>query len=419
MNSEPMKGAVAFDRVSKRYRLGTLGTLRGAVSTLVSSLREGRDTSSILWALRDVTFTAQPGESFGLIGPNGAGKTTTLKLLSNITEPTSGHVAIGGRVSSLIELGAGFHPELTGRENIYLNGAILGLKRREIARRLAAIIAFSELERFMDTPVKRYSSGMYVRLGFAVAAHVEADVLLIDEVLAVGDAAFRQKCLTRMEELRKSGTTIVFVSHNMAQVQRLCERAMLLVEGNVRFLGETAQALSAYERVVHSAPTGNVSREAETASDAVLVSDVAILNKAGQPTSERRYDQALVVRIAYLASYPIVDPIVKVWLIRHDGTICAMSASTHQPITSWTLAEKGSIDVHFDPVQLVAGSYTVEVRIIDSMDSMVLASGQTGWFTVAGPGLVHQMDRGVFVPTVSWSHTPVSAQQQASEEAIQ
>jgi ABC-type polysaccharide/polyol phosphate transport system ATPase subunit len=406
MSNHVKKGTVIVDHVSKRYRLGTLGTLRGTVSALLSHLCNGRDTRHVLWALRDVGFRLEPGESLGVIGPNGAGKTTMLKLLSNITQPTIGQIVVQGRVSSLIELGAGFHPELTGRENIYLNGVILGLTRHEIRRKLDAIVAFSELERFIDTPVKRYSSGMYVRLGFAVAVHVEADILLVDEVLAVGDAAFRQKCLARMESLQKSGTTIIFVSHNMAQVQRLCQRALLLLRGRVHFLGETAKALSAYEKIVYAPVEGDASLEPQVVSDVVFISDVAILDGAGQPIDDCQHSQALTVRITYHASCPIVEPIVKVWLIRQDGIVCAMSASTYQPGNEWALAGEGTITVRFDPVQLVSGSYSAEVRIIDSADSMQLASGQGRWFQVHSPGFVHQMDRGIFVPNVQWSHIP-------------
>ena len=229
MSTQRPRGSIDFEGVSKKYRLGAQGTLRGTVAALVGRNREGGEQKRTLWALRDVSFRLSPGESLGLIGPNGSGKTTTLKLLSGITLPAKGRIAVQGRTSALIELGAGFHPELTGLENIYLNGAILGLKRREIARRLEAIIDFSGLKRFIDTPVKRYSSGMYVRLGFAVAAHVEPDVLLVDEVLAVGDASFRHRCIQHMHKLRKNGTTVLFVSHNMHLVREMCDQVLLLM----------------------------------------------------------------------------------------------------------------------------------------------------------------------------------------------
>jgi len=410
MMNHTAKGTVEFENVSKRYRLGTLGTLRGTVSALLSRGNDELDNwRRVLWALREVTFRVAPGESLGLIGPNGAGKTTTLKLLSSITRPTAGRIAVQGRVASLIELGAGFHPELTGHDNIYLNGAILGLKRREIKRKLDDIVEFSGLERFIDTPVKRYSSGMYVRLGFAVAAHVEADVLLVDEVLAVGDAEFRRKCTARMEELRQSGTTLIFVSHNMYQVRRLCQRALLLVKGEPLFLGDTGDAISTYEKIAHSAIAEDEDLgplKMGDVPDTVHISDVALLDRAGRPVTQLRYDQDLTVRIAYRTFQPVVNPIVKVGLIRPDGTACAMTASAYQPDLEWTLARRGTIEAQFVPVQLVSGRYRVEVRIVDSTDSMLLTSAHSGWFYVDDPAFGHEVERGVFVPRLRWSHEP-------------
>ncbi|HEX3096697.1 MAG TPA: ABC transporter ATP-binding protein, partial [Usitatibacter sp.] len=200
------------------------------------------------WALRDVTFDVNPGDRIGIIGRNGAGKSTLLKLLSRITEPSRGRIGIAGRVASLLEVGTGFHPELTGRENIFLNGVILGMKRSEIRRHFDEIVAFAEIERFLDTPVKRYSSGMYVRLAFAVAAHLEAEILIVDEVLAVGDAAFQEKCLSKMRNVTSSGRTVLFVSHNMAAIKRLCERSMLIERGEVVHDGPTSGTVEEYER---------------------------------------------------------------------------------------------------------------------------------------------------------------------------
>jgi homopolymeric O-antigen transport system ATP-binding protein len=242
--------------LSKRYRLGT-GTssygrltesLSEGISSLVSKRKRpsGERTPEYVWALQDVTFEVGEGEVMGIIGSNGAGKTTLLKILSRITEPTTGEARVRGRVGALLEVGAGFHPELTGRENVFLNGAILGMRRAEILRRFDDIVAFAEVERFINTPVKRYSSGMLVRLAFAVAAHLDPEVLVVDEVLAVGDAAFQRKCLGRMGEVATSGRTVLFVSHNMGAVRSLCERALVLDGGRVIFDGSAGDGIAAY-----------------------------------------------------------------------------------------------------------------------------------------------------------------------------
>jgi lipopolysaccharide transport system ATP-binding protein len=254
--------AINCEHVSKRYRIGqreSYGTLRDTIMNTVRSpfQRLGRARSASLkdeaeqeqhlfWALKDISFEVKSGEVVGIIGRNGAGKSTLLKILSRITRPTGGWIAIHGRVGSLLEVGTGFHPELTGRENIFLNGAILGMSGAEIKRKFDEIVAFAEIEKFIDTPVKRYSSGMYVRLAFAVAAHLEPEILIVDEVLAVGDASFQRKCLNKMEDVGQHGRTVLFVSHNMAAVTRLCQRAILLNEGEVMHDGPAHQVVSTY-----------------------------------------------------------------------------------------------------------------------------------------------------------------------------
>jgi lipopolysaccharide transport system ATP-binding protein len=250
--------AVRVTHLRKRYRLGQAGegfdTLRDAIAgvagRMVRKLRASQAAESrrTLWALDDVSFDVAPGEVVGVIGGNGAGKTTLLKLLSRITEPTAGRIELNGRVGSLLEVGTGFHPELTGRENVFLNGAILGMRRTEIAGKFDEIVAFADVERFLDTPVKHYSSGMYVRLAFSVAAHLEPEILLVDEVLAVGDAAFQRKCLGKMQEVSRGGRTVVFVSHSMPTVVRLCERAILLTNGRVAADGPPADVVACYLR---------------------------------------------------------------------------------------------------------------------------------------------------------------------------
>jgi lipopolysaccharide transport system ATP-binding protein len=253
-----MPPIIRVQNLSKLYRLGesqqsAYSTLReslaGAFAGALGRLRRGSaakaDAASV-WALKDISFDINPGELVGIIGRNGAGKSTLLKVLSRITEPTSGRIELYGRVGSLLEVGTGFHPELSGRENIFLNGAILGMSRGEIARKFDEIVAFAEVEKFIDTPVKRYSSGMYLRLAFAVAAHLEPEVLLVDEVLAVGDASFQRKCLNKMQDVGQQGRTVVFVSHNMQSITRLCERVILLDAGHVMRDGPSHQVVSAY-----------------------------------------------------------------------------------------------------------------------------------------------------------------------------
>ncbi len=240
-----MTYTIEFNQVSKRYRIGRETSLRALFKRDRMYEEDG-----FHWAVKDVDFRLQPGESLGIIGPNGAGKTTILKLLSKVTYPTNGEIRVNGRFSALIELGAGFHPELTGRENIYLNGTILGMKRAEIKARFDQIVDFADIGKYLDTPVKRYSSGMYARLGFAIAAHVDPDVLLVDEVLAVGDYAFRAKCYTRMDELRKKGTTLIFVSHNMEDVRRVCDRGLVMFRGEKAFEGPANQSVAEYANVL-------------------------------------------------------------------------------------------------------------------------------------------------------------------------
>jgi lipopolysaccharide transport system ATP-binding protein len=250
------KGAIRVAGLGKAYRLGQRAryfTLREGLTQVarfpLRLLRQwGRVAApaEMLWALRDVSFEVKPGEVWGIIGRNGAGKSTLLKILSCITEPTAGQAEVHGRIGSLLEVGTGFHPELTGRENVYLNGAILGMRRAEIERKFEAIVSFAEVETFLDTPVKHFSSGMYMRLAFAVAAHLEPDILVIDEVLAVGDAEFQRKCLGKMGEVAQQGRTVLFVSHNMAAVKQLCGRALLLERGRVAQIGSVNEVISGY-----------------------------------------------------------------------------------------------------------------------------------------------------------------------------
>ncbi len=285
-----MSAAIATHALSKRYRLGELqasyGTLRDSIVGLVGKVGR-RHRPEEIWALRDVSFEVQEGEVLGLIGANGAGKSTLLKVLTRITAPTSGRAEIRGRVGSLLEVGTGFHSELTGRENIYLNGAVLGMKRREIERKFDDIVEFSGISTFLDTPVKRYSSGMYVRLAFSVAAHLEPEILLVDEVLAVGDAEFQRRCLGRMEDLGDSGRTVILVSHNMQTITQLCDRVMLLEGGAVVADGPSSETVAAYLQSVHG--TGSSALWPDLAEapgdDLVRLRSLRVVDESGETTS--------------------------------------------------------------------------------------------------------------------------------------
>jgi lipopolysaccharide transport system ATP-binding protein len=275
-----MPTVISVENLSKAYRLGQINTgtftydlqlwwarLRGKPNPLlqIGETDHGNRRGETIWALKDVSFTVEQGEVLGIIGRNGAGKSTLLKILSRVTAPTSGRVRLKGRVASLLEVGTGFHPELTGRENIYLNGAILGMSKAEVTRKFDEIVDFAEVEQFIDTPVKRYSSGMYVRLAFAVAAHLEPEILVVDEVLAVGDAAFQKKCLGKMGDVAKAGRTVLFVSHNMTAVSSLCQKGILLSQGKLLAQGPAVDIVSKYLAAGNGKPAEQVWPDMRTA----------------------------------------------------------------------------------------------------------------------------------------------------------
>jgi lipopolysaccharide transport system ATP-binding protein len=284
------------------------------------------DTMEEVWALKDVSFEIRQGEAVGIIGRNGAGKSTLLKVLSRITEPSTGRVTIKGRVASLLEVGTGFHPELTGRENIYLNGTILGMTRVEIKRKFDEIVAFAEVEKYLDTPVKRYSSGMYVRLAFAVAAHLEPEILVVDEVLAVGDAAFQKKCLGKMGDVAKEGRTVLFVSHNMAAIQNLCRRGMVLTSGVIDANGTAQQAIDIYlGSIQNSAALDLAKRTDRRGRGEILITKIEVLDEDYHPINNAISGQNVIIRLYYAANKNKVF---------HN---CRMSVSIHIHGTAYVL----------------------------------------------------------------------------------
>ena len=366
----------------------------------------------ILWALRDVDLELLRGSSLGLVGSNGAGKTTILKLLANVTRPTSGQVEVNGRLSALIELGAGFHPELTGRENIFLNAAILGLQRREVHQKLDDIIAFAGLAPFIDTPVKRYSSGMIVRLGFAIASCLEPDVLLVDEVLAVGDAAFRQRCVERIRELRKNGTSLLFVSHDLYMVKAICDQAVYLKSGSVQCVGTPDEIVTRYERAVHMELSG-ATYDAQSPPETPPGEDISIeeVRVSGSSAPDGSSDLLSMrparIDIRYKAETDLGKVNVSAFIRRSDGLTVSMlrTKTGHSPID--VPRGQGTIHIHLEKLQLVTGVYWVDAFFLNESDSISLTpSGKRSErFSVRGLGVSTAEDSGVFHPLAEWSVT--------------
>lgn len=357
--------ALQVSGLSKRYRLGEYSSdtmLREAIIRAISKLTQHqRESEQIVWALNDVSFEVRQGEVLGIIGRNGAGKSTLLKLLSRITYPTSGTLKVGGRVASLLEVGTGFHEELTGRENIYLNGSILGMKKWEIEQRLDEIVEFSSIDQFIDTPIKRYSSGMRLRLGFAVAAHLSPDILLVDEVLAVGDADFQKKCLNAMDDLRTSGRTVLFVSHNMAAVEGLCSRCIWIESGRLRADGDARSIISDYMKTFAQASTGCVDLEnfeARSGNGEARFTHLEFLNEAGETTNLIRSGDKLTIRLHYRACKRLRDFVVSISIQTEYGTRLAASNNwvTGNDIALVELGE-GFADFEIDCLYLLSGRY--------------------------------------------------------------
>lgn len=407
-----MTTAIRFEHVSKKYQLGLTRTSLPTViaqwirKPFQSAPRESAN-AKVLWALKDVSFELAKGQSLALVGPNGAGKTTILKLLANITKPTSGRVVSQGKLSALIELGAGFHPDLTGRENIYLNGTILGLSRKAINRRFDEIVDFSELERFIDTPVKRYSSGMVVRLGFAVAACIEPEILLVDEVLAVGDAAFQQKCLNRIQTLVKNGTSIIFVSHNFYLVRATCDSALYLEKGQIVDRGKTLDVIATYERALHEerARKLEIAAQGRTHSGADLeITHVEVADANGNKTATLLSNQPAQIRIHYVA-YRDMGPVsVSAHIMRSDGLTCCEMRTSLDNVRFSLKHGQGVVSVMLEPLQLISGTYIAEGGFLNESDSMGLVVAQSEWFFVKGEGLSYEERNGVFRPRTRWEH---------------
>jgi ABC-type polysaccharide/polyol phosphate transport system ATPase subunit len=370
MSSDAMR-AVEVDVVTKRYRIGEnwRPTLRDALSP-TSLLGRSRERSREFWALRGVSFQVDQGEVVGLVGRNGAGKTTLLKLIARITEPTAGVARMRGRVGALLEVGTGFHPELTGRENVFLNGAILGMRRAEIRRRFDEIVEFAGVNRFLDTPVKRYSSGMYLRLAFAIAAHVEPDVVVVDEVLAVGDAEFQRKCLGKMSQFAREGRTVFFVSHDLGAIAQMCRRAIWLDEGLIKHDGPVDTSIERY-LAARGAATAHVAFPVDSEKEVQLLS-VGVIDERGEQLDAPVRDRPFGVRIRFVVRQNVGGIDVGVHLITSRGVRVLEENWSDGTGGVTPTAGTGTWELSLlVPSVLAADEYTVGVSIASPFEEFV------------------------------------------------
>ncbi len=367
--------AVVFDQVSKVYSLSHQKT-ENLKDRLTRMLRGGKAPvqtqaeTEAFYALKDVSFEIQPGESVGIIGPNGSGKSTSLKILAGVTKPSSGRFELNGRLGALIEVGAGFHPELTGRENVYMNGSILGMSKKEIDLKFDSIVDFSEIEQFIDTPVKHYSSGMYVRLGFAVAIHNEPEVMLVDEVLAVGDLGFQKKCFARMEALKNEGRTFILVSHSMGQIQEMCKRAIMLKKGKVVADDEAVVVSGRYIELMNEKKTVVVNPEQQ--ESIIRITGLEIMDESGNRLSQMALGDDIIVRIEYEAVEAIENMVV-VLNVKRPGVKVYEVHSDIQKIKFSAHVGKSEIHCRLPKLHLMPNTYGLDVLIWNSTVTSMLA----------------------------------------------
>lgn len=367
--------------VSKRFRLHT-EQQRSFQEIFVNLFSRKRyNPTREFWALRDVSFRVMPGESLGIIGPNGSGKSTLLKLLAGILEPTSGEIVVNGRISALLELGAGFHPDLTGRENIFLNGTLYGLSRQEMQQQVESIIEFSELRDFIDVPIKHYSSGMYVRLGFAVAIHTEPDLLLVDEVLAVGDANFQHKCMDAIQQYRQRGGTILLVSHDLGSIESICDRAIWYEHGEVQAQGHPTDVVMKYlnnvaakEEAVRSAAgkgrtVDQLDEGQRWGTGRLQITDVRLCDGEGIERSIFLTGAPMQIRLCFESEERIEDPIIGIALHHHNGTWVAGPNTDFGNLTIPAVEGEGEVVYHIPSLPLLAGGYSISAAAINRSDT--------------------------------------------------
>ena len=408
---------VEFDHIYKKFARGEQhGTLRDLIAASFGKLfgKRAPDPATLkdqeFWAVKDLTFRLKKGESMGIIGPNGSGKSTTLKLLSGILRPERGTYRVDGRLSALIEVGAGFHPDLTGRENVFLNGSILGMTRKEVQAKFADIVEFAGVGEFIDTPVKRYSSGMAVRLGFAVAAFIEPDVLLVDEVLAVGDTEFRNRCHNRMLQMLNNGVTMILVSHNLAEVRNLCEKTIMLWKGEKVVEGPTQKVVEEYHnRVVEMIRVDQEKDAARAAAipkkqTAVEITGVQLMDKSGTPTDTFFTGDPMTVRINYSARQRVEKLAISVNFDYAAEDVLATSCDTRRDgVNLGAITEgAGHVDLKMGPILMEPNVYDVSVQVIDDTTDTVLDSVQRQRFILNEQVVIY----GLFGLPHKWEVAP-------------
>ena len=364
--------AIRLQKVSKRFAF-TPDTPQSVLESLISVVSRRRAQAQDLWAVRDVSFEVQPGQCVGIIGRNGSGKSSLLKLIARIIQPTSGQIEVRGRVSALLELGAGFHQDLTGRENIYLNASVLGLNREQTEGLFDEIVAFSELGRFIDMPVKHYSSGMYMRLGFSVAIHVRPDILIVDEILAVGDQTFQAKCMDRIMEMKRAGVTILFISHDLSTIGNLCSDVIWLDRGRVRQVGPAEQVLAQYRDHLFQRVGEQLNLENDAGgfrrwgSRLIEITGVRLLDDDGRETTIFHTGDSLRVEIAYVAHEPVTEPEFGLALYRHDGLHIAGPNTRVGGLEMGVVEGSGVVCYVIDQLPFLPGRYQLSAAIHDSI----------------------------------------------------
>lgn len=403
---------IEFNGVSKRFVIHRQRSrsFQEIVVNLFS--RSGRASREEFWALRNVSFAVEPGETYGLVGANGSGKSTVLKLLSSIIAPTSGTISVKGRVAALLELGTGFHPDLTGRENIFLNGSIIGLSRAKIRQRLDEIIGFAELERFIDVPVRNYSSGMLMRLGFAVATHMEANILLVDEVLAVGDQAFQSKCFDHIARLRRAGVTILFVSHDLSTVENLCQQGVWLNDGQIAARGDIESVANAYkawvwQRETKDSPTNNDQQRWGSGEAEIL--QVTLCDQNGVPKQTFTSGDPFQVRLRYVAHRPIENPAFGIAIFTPRGDNITAPNSVWSGYQLDLVEGEGEAHYCLDSLPLQPGAYQLTCAIYDHHIVHPYDHHHRMYTFTVLPPPTGRMDGLTFLPH-TWEHFPAPLQ---------